>query len=45
VVLYKIKRGSYYVADPAKGLVVLNEQDFNRNWATDTEANEGMPYC
>lgn len=42
VVLYKIKKNKFYLADPARGLVVLNEQDFNQNWITDTEVNEGI---
>ncbi len=42
VVLYKIKKAKFFLADPANGLVVLTEQDFNRNWVTDTEANEGV---
>ncbi len=42
VVLYKIKKAKFFLADPATGLVVLTEQDFNRNWITDTEANEGI---
>ena len=35
VVLYKIKRNKYYLADPANGLVTLTEEEFMRNWATD----------
>jgi len=35
VVLYNIKKHKYYLADPADGLVVLNEADFNRNWQSD----------
>jgi len=42
VVLYKIKKAKFFLADPANGLVVLTEQDFNRNWVTDLEANEGI---
>lgn len=42
VVLYKIKKNKFYLADPARGLVILNEQDFNQSWITDTEANEGI---
>jgi len=32
VVLYKIKKGNFYVSDPAHGLLVYNKQDFERNW-------------
>lgn len=42
VVLYKIKKAKFFLADPANGLVVLTEQDFNQNWITDTEAVEGI---
>ncbi|SDH74702.1 peptidase domain-containing ABC transporter [Mucilaginibacter gossypii] len=35
VVLYNIKKHKYYLADPADGMVVLNEADFNRNWQSD----------
>ncbi len=37
VVLYKIKRGKYYIADPAKGLVVLSEDDFKAQWLSDRD--------
>lgn len=36
VVLYKVKRGRYYVADPAKGLVVYSQEEFCRNWLSMT---------
>ncbi len=42
VVLYKIKNHKYYLADPAAGLIALNEADFNRNWQGDKEKNEGI---
>lgn len=35
VVLYKIKRNKYYIADPAAGLVILDEANFNSSWASD----------
>lgn len=38
VVLYKIKRNKYYIADPAAGLVVLDEVAFNNSWVSDKEA-------
>ncbi|MDB5153564.1 MAG: apxIB 1, partial [Mucilaginibacter sp.] len=37
VVLYKVKNHKYYLADPANGLVTLEENDFRRNWATDND--------
>jgi ATP-binding cassette subfamily B protein len=42
VVLYKIKNGRYYIADPSDHLVTLSEADFARNWISDTEAGEGL---
>jgi len=42
VVLYKIKKHKYYLADPAAGLVTLNEADFTRNWVGDKENEEGI---
>jgi len=32
VVLYKIKKGYYYIADPAVGFIKLNENEFCENW-------------
>ncbi|MEO6523034.1 MAG: peptidase domain-containing ABC transporter [Mucilaginibacter sp.] len=42
VVLYKIKKGKYFIADPAKGLVSLTEPEFNRQWLSDTDKAEGI---
>lgn len=42
VVLYKIKNGKYYLADPAAGLVTLDEGDFGRSWLGDKEKQEGI---
>ncbi len=42
VVLYKIKSHKYYLADPAKGLVILDEAEFNRSWLGDKEKREGI---
>ena len=41
VVLYKIHKGRYYISDPAKGLLELSENDFARNWISDTD----KAYC
>jgi ATP-binding cassette subfamily B protein len=41
VVHYKIKNHKYYLADPAAGLVTLNEADFKKNWQGDRE-REGI---
>lgn len=32
VVLYKIKRGTYYISDPAHGLLTYTEQEFLKFW-------------
>ncbi|TWJ01533.1 ATP-binding cassette subfamily B protein [Mucilaginibacter frigoritolerans] len=42
VVLYKIKNHKYYLADPATGLITIDEADFTRNWLGDKETNEGI---
>lgn len=42
VVLYKVKRGNYYIADPAKGLLVYSTADFVQNWLTSRELNDGI---
>jgi ATP-binding cassette subfamily B protein len=35
IVLYKIKRGKFYVADPGIGLVSYKEDDFKYHWISD----------
>lgn len=42
VVLYKIKKGKYYIADPGSGLVTLTETEFAKNWLADTTNGEGI---
>lgn len=32
VVLYKIRRGVYFIADPAKGLIKYNQKELAENW-------------
>ncbi len=32
VVLYRIKNGTYYISDPAYGLLKYNKQDFLKSW-------------
>jgi ATP-binding cassette subfamily B protein len=34
VVLYKIKRDKFYIADPAKGLLVFDKNEFSQRWLT-----------
>ncbi|MEL7162445.1 MAG: cysteine peptidase family C39 domain-containing protein, partial [Bacteroidota bacterium] len=40
VVLYQIKNGRFYVADPAKGKLRLKEDEFLGYWANDRTDNE-----
>ena len=42
IILYKIAGGSYYLADPAKGLVVLPEKEFKENWFSHKELYDGI---
>ncbi|MDW8849793.1 peptidase domain-containing ABC transporter [Flavobacterium sp. MMLR14_040] len=45
VVLYKIKKGKYYVSDPGFGLIEYNEQDFLKFWIgnnADESTQEGI---
>lgn len=40
VVLYKIKRDRFYIADPAAGLVALNRQEFEQRWISSVTSGE-----
>jgi ATP-binding cassette subfamily B protein len=40
-VLYKLKGGKYYIADPAAGLLKIEENTFNNSWLVDGNADEG----
>lgn len=42
VVLYKVKNGKYYLADPRIGLITLSEADFKNNWFSQKEMSEGI---
>ena len=41
VVLYKIKKNVFYIADPAKGLINCNKTEFSKSWLS--TRNEGYP--
>lgn len=42
VVLYRVKKDrKFYVADPGKGRVVYDKEDFLRHWISTTENSEG----
>lgn len=40
VVLYKIKNGKFFIADPAHGIIKLNKNKFIQSWVS-TEDNKG----
>jgi len=45
VVLYKIKKGKYYISDPAFGLLEYNKEEFAKFWIgnnADEETKEGI---
>ncbi|ACU02781.1 peptidase domain-containing ABC transporter [Pedobacter heparinus] len=42
VVLYRIEKGIYYVADPAKALISYTEKEFTRNWVSNKELYDGI---
>lgn len=42
VVLYKIKKGIYYISDPAKGLIQYTFEEFQKRWITTKEKNSGI---
>lgn len=40
VVLYQVKRGKYYIAEPAVGMLVLTEKEFSQQWISTVTAGE-----
>jgi len=42
VVLYKIRNNKYYIADPAAGLLKLDEKTFTKNWYSHKELHDGV---
>ncbi|MFC3560531.1 cysteine peptidase family C39 domain-containing protein [Pedobacter jamesrossensis] len=44
VVLYKIKRNNYYIADPAKALIAYTQAEFKKHWLSTikNEKKEGI---
>jgi len=42
VILYKIRKGAFYIADPARGLVKLTEKEFKINWYSHKELHDGI---
>lgn len=42
VVLYKVQKEKYYIADPAKDLIVYTEKEFKQNWLNTKELYDGI---
>ena len=42
VVLYKVRKNRFYIADPAKGLVSFSEEEFIQNWLVAKELYGGV---
>jgi ATP-binding cassette subfamily B protein len=42
VILYKIKKGYFFIADPAKGLVKIAEHEFKKSWFGHKEMHDGI---
>lgn len=42
VILFKIRKGVFYVADPAVGIISLTEDQFRRNWFSNKELHNGI---
>lgn len=42
VVLYKIRKGKYYISDPATGLISYGEKEFAKNWYSTKELRSGL---
>lgn len=42
VVLYKIKRGKYYISDPELDLISYSEHEFKKKWFSTKDKDEGL---
>ncbi len=42
VILYKIQKGKFYIADPQYGLLILQEKEFTQNWFSHKELHDGI---
>lgn len=42
VVLYKVKKGMFHVADPAKGLISYTEKEFSKDWFGHKGLHDGI---
>lgn len=42
VILYKIRKNKYYIADPAKGIITYTHKEFTHNWYGHKELYDGI---
>lgn len=42
VVLYKVSKGKYHIADPAKGLITYTTTEFKKHWVSNSESELGI---
>lgn len=42
VVLYKIRKGKYYVSDPSRGLITYTAAEFKNNWLSRKQLHDGI---
>ena len=42
VVLYKIRKGKYYISDPSTGLITYSEEEFSKNWFSTKQLHAGL---
>lgn len=42
VVLYKIKKGKYYISDPGQGLITYTTKEFTDNWLSRKQLYDGI---
>jgi len=42
IILYKVRKKKFYVADPAQGLLVLSEDDLKQHWINNNFSSQGI---
>lgn len=42
VVLYKVRKGKYYISDPARGLITYTTKEFTDNWLSRKQLFDGI---
>jgi len=45
IIVYKIKKGTVYIADPAFGLGALSEEEFKKGWISTTVEGSPQGHC